>query len=405
MLLAASNQSLSLVDPGTAGIIRNFKHSLPSGAAWHRAWGLLVVQQGKQLVHQYDRREAPCKKLIAPEKLSGSIAISPNGNYLALGSISGRVFLWYLPSGTLVGVSDAHFQSVKTLCFSADSSVLISGAEDSRVCIFRVLGLEVVHVLTSHTLSITGVVVGAGIWREARLWTASRDATICCFDIHTATLLYTFVLPEPVSSLAVDPAERIIYAGTASGIRRIPLYEVNTHSGRLEMTGGGSQLINCDNAVQWRTPSCSTVLCLSDDGVRLFAGYEDGSSSLWETGTGQETKKYRSLKGPVLSLLVVPENLESENFGEVPALQRTVEAMGDIIRPLHSTAVSTREANDNKKEVVSVSDEQELNDIFCTESTESTGNVTPANDDLQGKYDLLKRMYDELWGRYVAIQK
>lgn len=398
MLLAASGQSLSLVDPGTAGVVRNFKHSLSSGATWHPFWGLLVVQEGKQLVHQYDQREAPCKKLVAPEKLSGSIAVSPNGVYLALGSLSGRIFLWHLPSGTLLSAAEAHFQSVSTLCFSDDSNALVSGSADSRVCIFRVNDLECIHVLTSHTLAISDIVLGAGIWREARLWTASRDATICCHDLHTGKLLHTFVLPGSVSSLAVDPAERVIYAGTSEGIRRIPLYEVNEQSGRLEAIGGASQLINCDGATEWRTKSTPSVLTVSDDGVRLYAGCDDGSLSLWETGTGQEIKKYRTLKGAVVSLLVVPEKGDGTAFGEVPPLQRTVEPIGDIVRPLVFPIDSKAEVREETTE------EDEINSIFMGRPEAITSTI-PTNEGLQEKYDLLKHMYDELWGRYAAIQK
>ena len=67
-----------------------------------------------------------------------SLAVSPNGKILAIGSYSGEVWLWNLENRKLpVRVLSAHTDAVESLAFSQDSQTLLSGGWDNHVKVWN----------------------------------------------------------------------------------------------------------------------------------------------------------------------------------------------------------------------------------------------------------------------------
>lgn len=57
-----------------------------------------------------------------------SLAFSPSGKYLASGSTDGRVLLWDIGHGLMIGELKGHSDTIYALKFSRDGEILASGA-------------------------------------------------------------------------------------------------------------------------------------------------------------------------------------------------------------------------------------------------------------------------------------
>lgn len=75
------------------------------------------------------------RDLIDPSNLYpiNALALSPNGQLLALADDGGSIHLWQLATGAKIGSWEAHFWQIRDLAFGANSEWLISGATDEEV--------------------------------------------------------------------------------------------------------------------------------------------------------------------------------------------------------------------------------------------------------------------------------
>lgn len=66
-----------------------------------------------------------------------SVAISPNGQILAGGSLLGRIKLWNLDTGEVIDTLSAHSRWVESVVFSPDGQMLVSGSSDRTIKIWN----------------------------------------------------------------------------------------------------------------------------------------------------------------------------------------------------------------------------------------------------------------------------
>lgn len=67
-----------------------------------------------------------------------TVAISPDGRYLASAGEDASVNLWDLGTSRLIKSMTGHTARVNTLDFSAESSILVSGSSDCTVRVWDV---------------------------------------------------------------------------------------------------------------------------------------------------------------------------------------------------------------------------------------------------------------------------
>ena len=63
---------------------------------------------------------------------SGSVAISPNGQLIATGSVNGFVYIWDVNNGTIIAKNE-HLSAVTSIIFTPDHSKVISGGKDGTI--------------------------------------------------------------------------------------------------------------------------------------------------------------------------------------------------------------------------------------------------------------------------------
>ncbi|KDR80579.1 hypothetical protein GALMADRAFT_240898 [Galerina marginata CBS 339.88] len=243
--------SIAIHDIQTGATLASFKqtnagpHSLAVLESKNTQGGFVLASQpDKSILNVYNfQKDQISLKIVLPEKLS-SIALDRRGDFCAGGTAAGRIYLWETASGILYNSWDAHYRQVNILRFTNDGAALISGSDDSGVSIWSVSRLldedsQNEHIvpyctLSDHTLPVTDIVCGIGLFPDCRVLTSSVDHSVKLWDLSTRSLLTTFQFPQPISSLAWDVSERLFFAASANG----SIHQMNLFHERDFKVGG-----------------------------------------------------------------------------------------------------------------------------------------------------------------------
>lgn len=360
---------------------------------------LFVAQAQKALINVYNlsgphKRESIEQRLPLPEVLNclevvenrGIERAYGNGHrhkladfnlpYLLLGSTtSGKLYIWELNSGILLGVKPmAHYQSITKIKSVVNGKYVITSGNDARLIIWQTMDLVSVDepkpicIVHDHTLPITDFQISAtyGDFLSSsgtKLFTASEDATLKCYDLNLMarndkkdlakpSLLTTFSLPYPITSLVLDPADRACYIGTQQGCFNLQLFyklsetkianlvqssgDRNGEKGRIfslvERLSGQQSGQDKDKLYSMAQLLCDKVIevdvtCLeiSMDGTLLLVGDSEGKVSVTEIyskqilRTMQPLSTSQSSHGSVTNILV--DTLSTVTNGQINGQQ------------------------------------------------------------------------------------
>ncbi|CAG8492759.1 11137_t:CDS:10 [Scutellospora calospora] len=300
---------------------------------------VIAAQTDKASLHVYSwQKDQPYLKIICPEKLV-SVAISNQGAYCACGTDNGKIYIWELSTGILCRVYDAHYKRISVLRFTNDDTALISGSEDAgiNICLLNDSTDESpapFYSWSGHSLPITDIICGIGSFRTARVLTSSLDHTCKLWDLSSGHLLTTFIFPTAITAIALDPAERMFFAGGKDNLiyqvnlyRRIEnrTYNVSGQSGFEIAAVGGAGVVedvasehDKTNLIFRGHGMSITTLSLSYDTTFLLSGSQDEAVKVWDISSRQMIKSFTNLKGPIANLHTFIKPPDLFNLGLSP---------------------------------------------------------------------------------------
>ncbi|KAH9839891.1 WD40 repeat-like protein [Rhodofomes roseus] len=288
---------------------------------------MLAAQSDKSIMNVYNyQKDQLALKIVLPEKLS-AIAVDPQGEFCAGGTVQGRIFLWEVASGIMYNAWDAHYRQVNVLRFTQDGAALISGSDDSSVSVWsvsRLLDNDLQNDLptpycnlSDHSLPITDILCGAGSFPSCRILTSSADHTAKLWDLSSKTLLTTFHFPQPIACLVWDATERLFFAGSADGsIHQVNLFRQREDKfGRaaMEAVGGGgvNDMIRINDedpqAAKKRLISVGqpvTTMSISLTSSLLLVGTATGHIHTYDIASHQLLRTLSTHKGMVITHLM-----------------------------------------------------------------------------------------------------
>ena len=258
--------------------------------------------------------------------------------------------------GRLLRSWPAHYKRITCLLFSENGTELVAASEDTLISVWLLAdvldvqhnrfgssihrshqtinsqGFETsiapLHSWSEHTLPVTALAIGTGGCR-AIVVSVGADRTVQIHSLGGGELLRTIVLPQPLTSVVMDPLEHSIYVGSSYGdIFDISLVgdaeteELGTVSGKpvhLGSTGvdvgvvKNDASLNSSNARESKEwckmeghTKTVTSLALTLDGALLVSGSEDCSVRVWDLRSRQPIRVLeRPVKGPVSSVIVL----------------------------------------------------------------------------------------------------
>ncbi|KAK3072721.1 Pre-rRNA-processing protein ipi3 [Teratosphaeriaceae sp. CCFEE 6253] len=291
---------------------------------------VFAAQEGKAVVHVYNREKGNQEATVPFTERITCLALACKDTVLVLGTAEGRIFLWELCTGRLLTTSQAHLQAVTALAVDPTSNTLLSASADSTVHVWSLPGLlsfanvgsqalSPLQTFTSHRAEVTALAVGHSSGFGNLAISTSRDKTCLIWDLHTLTVVRTYLLPSLPTCVAMESAHRAAYVGYDDGsVQQLDMYATAPTSAEpsaataIEHGGSVAAPIQPPSASHWKSPegSSGATLCmsLSFDSSTLLSGHETGTVLTWDVASGRSRADVLQspLPGPVTNVTFLP---------------------------------------------------------------------------------------------------
>lgn len=191
-----------------------------------------------------------------------SLAFSPDGRWLAIGTEAGQVQLWDYRTGTRHPTFGFRGQPVWDLCFTPDGAQLVVGCHESILRVVDIAsgtelrGMPVAGLLNDMALSPDG--------RQAATAGSNGAVVLCDLREHKSSATIAVLKSYP-HSIAFHPGGELLATASADGVARI--WEVGTGNLAGEFRGDGERMFS---------------LAFSPDGRLLAAGDDGGVVRVWD---------------------------------------------------------------------------------------------------------------------------
>ncbi|KAJ1749909.1 beta transducin [Coemansia sp. RSA 989] len=174
------------------------------------------------------------------------IARSPNGKDYAVGYTDGSIRLFDLTNNAVNVVLNGHRGGISALQFDSSGTVLASGARDTDIVLWDVVGEVGLYRLRGHKDEITGIAFLASAQSadtalnasaSGHIVTSSKDTLVKLWDLRAQHCVQTLVTHRSeVWALAVSPDRRLLVTGTSDA--DLHVWTIDTE--KLEATAADS---------------------------------------------------------------------------------------------------------------------------------------------------------------------
>lgn len=264
-----------------------------------------------------------------PKAEIGAVAISPNGQRLAVGDHDHLVHLWNLETRRWERTIPAHSAWVHDLSFSPDSLRLATASREHAVKIWQVATGELLRSLP-HDLQVLALGYSPN---GQSLATSSSDKAVRLWDPETGQLQRKMAgFSEEVRALAWSPSDPLLATGTLNGEVRLWDLGPDGEGFRLSQTpakvtslafspdGKSLVVVGNDSKVRFydvarrrlRTtfsgPSAGgRLVTFSPDGKRLAFAGEDRAVRIFDASSGRELLRLDQYPALLTSLRFSPD--------------------------------------------------------------------------------------------------
>ncbi|WP_010585257.1 WD40 domain-containing protein [Schlesneria paludicola] len=217
-----------------------------------------------------------------------SIAFSADGSLLLSGSFDNTVRVWVFDTNQPLKTFRGHGGRVKAVSFASGSQFVLSAAHDNTVREWSIPGYEEIRTLQGRVLEGHSDAVLAATYSrdQQQIVTASRDRTARTWNAKTGEAGLT--LAEGHSFLASSaiffPNGRRLLTAAVDNTARI--WDVST----------GGQLLRLDRSGR------SAAAAISHDAKLIATGADDKSAQIWDASTGIRLKKLEAHNTEVTSV-------------------------------------------------------------------------------------------------------
>ncbi|MCT7989947.1 protein kinase domain-containing protein [Laspinema olomoucense] len=240
-----------------------------------------------------------------------SVALSPDGKFLASGSTD-SVRLWNAATGQELFKVSRNTSSVYSVALSPDGQFLASGNRDKTVRLWDTDTGEELRRLSGHTSFVNTVAFSPD---GKFLASGSDDKTLRLWDPVTGRELHQLSgHTDSVNSVAFSPDGKFLASGNSDNTVR--LWDAATARELCQLSG--------------HTDSVNSV-AFSPDGKFLASGSEDETVHLWDSATGKELSQLSgNTKTSMVSVAFSPDGkfLASGSYRISPGFRSNEKTVG-----------------------------------------------------------------------------
>lgn len=237
---------------------------------------------------------------------SSNIALSPDGQIVALASRDGLIRMWDVRIDTILYTLEAHPNNyLQCMLFSPDGQTLASGGTDNIVNLWDVSTGELLHTLKKHVNGVEGVSFSPD---GKILASCSFDNNILMWDVQTGKLDNAITAPMNwIFSVSFSPDGQTLAVGGQS----VQIWDVNTLSLLHNLNTDNIYPVNSvsfspDGKTLASVSSQNSNVSIWDISVgRLQQTLTEHSSAPWDMSFSSDGQTLASINEGVISMLDV----------------------------------------------------------------------------------------------------
>ncbi|MGC8787729.1 MAG: WD40 repeat domain-containing protein [Anaerolineae bacterium] len=221
---------------------------------------LLAIGLADNTVHLWDVMAG--REIGVLLGMGRGLAFSPDGTTLAVQDTDGTIRFWDIKAGHWISLPQWSAFGTVVLRFSSAGDLLAAGTADGLVRLWSIETGEAIHLVGKHTDTVWSVAFSPD---GQYLASGSDDETLRLWEVKTGRLVRVFKAGDRVRSVVFSPDSTLLAGGTWHG--SIQLWEVATGKA-IQVLRGHTWVVNS--------------LDFSSDGRYLLSGSSDGTVRLWD---------------------------------------------------------------------------------------------------------------------------
>ncbi|MFF4260320.1 hypothetical protein ACFY1L_55270 [Streptomyces sp. NPDC001663] len=236
----------------------------------------------------WDRASGTCTATLAAHTGWGPVAIAPDGTWLATGSHDGKVRIWDPASQTCTATLTAHTDAVWSMAIAPDGTWLATGGRDGNVRIWDRASQTCTATLTSHTDAVLAMAIAPdGTW----LATGGRDGNVRIWDRASQTCTATLTAHTGwVLSVAI--ATDGTWLATSGHDKAVRIWDRTPGTCIATLTGHSKPVAS---------------VAIAPDGTWLATGDGDGKVRIWDRASQTCTATLTGHTEHVQSVAIAPD--------------------------------------------------------------------------------------------------